>query len=66
MQFHFPRLILNTLLLLAQAVIMIAEIPGWIFFELILTFLMVVANMSALWATVRQVLLKRRPRPKNA
>lgn len=62
MQFHFSRLAFNTILLLAQAVIMIAEIPGWLIFELILTALMVGANMSALWATVRQVLLKRRPK----
>ncbi len=61
MHFHPMRLTFNTLVLLAQAFIMIFEVKGWIFFELILTVLMVVANMSALLATVAQLLLKRRP-----
>ena len=52
MHFHPMRLTFNTLVLLAQAFIMIFEVKGWIFFELILTVLMVVANMSALLATV--------------
>ena len=57
MHFHPMRLTFNTLVLLAQAFIMIFEVKGWIFFELILTVLMVVANMSALLATVAQLLL---------
>lgn len=60
MRFNGGRLVFNTVLLLAQSFIMIFEVKGWIFFELILTALMVTANMSALWATVRQVLFKRR------
>ena len=63
MHFHPMRLTFNTLVLLAQAFIMIFEVKGWIFFELILTVLMVVANMSAL--TVAQLLLKRRPHPQH-
>lgn len=65
MHFHPMRLTFNTLVLLAQAFIMIFEVKGWIFFELILTVLMVVANMSALLATVAQLLLKRRPHPQH-
>ena len=61
MHFHPMRLTFNTLVLLAQAFIMIFEVKGWIFFELILTVLMVVANMSALLDTLAQLLLKRRP-----
>lgn len=41
MHFHPMRLTFNTLVLLAQAFIMIFEVKGWIFFELILTVLMV-------------------------
>ena len=65
MHFHPMRLTFNTLVLLAQAFIMIFEVKGWIFFELILTVLMVVANMSALLATVAQLLLKRHPHPQH-
>ena len=60
MHFYPVRLLFNTVVLLAQAFIMVLEIRGWIFFEIVLTALMVIANMSAIWATVCQVLLRQK------
>ena len=59
MRFSPTRLVFNTVVLLAQAVIMIFEIKGWILFEVALTLLMIIANLSALWATARKVLFSR-------
>ncbi len=59
MQFNAPKLIFNTAVLIAQAVIMILEIRGWILFEVVLTMLMVVANIGSLFVAVRHVLFKR-------
>ena len=59
MRFSPTRLVFNTVVLLAQAVIMIFEIKGWILFEAALTLLMIIANLSALWATARKVLFSR-------
>ena len=63
MKFHFSRLVFNTVVLLAQAIIMILEIRGWILFELLLTGLMVIANIGSLFATLRRLLAKRLPKP---
>ena len=63
MKFHFSRLVFNTVVLLTQAIIMILEIRGWILFELLLTGLMVIANIGSLFATLRQLLAKRLPKP---
>ena len=60
MHFYPVRLLFNTVVLLAQAFIMVLEIRGWIFFEIVLTALMVIANMSAIWATVCQVLFRQK------
>ena len=66
MKFHFSRLVFNSVVLLAQAIIMILEIRGWILFELLLTALMVIANIGSLFATLRRLLAKRFPKPHNA
>ncbi len=66
MKFHFSRLVFNSVVLLAQAIIMILEIRGWILFELLLTALMVIANIGSLFATLRRLLAKRLPKPHNA
>lgn len=66
MKFHFSRLVFNSVVLLAQAIIMILEIRGWILFELLLTTLMVIANIGSLFATLRRLLAKRLPKPHNA
>ena len=63
MKFHFSRLVFNTVVLLAQAIIMILEIRGWILFELLLTGLMVIANIGSLFATLRRLRAKRLPKP---
>ena len=63
MKFHFSRLVFNTVVLLTQAIIMILEIRGWILFELLLTGLMVIANIGSLFATLRRLLAKRLPKP---
>lgn len=57
--FHISRLIFNTIVLIAQVFIMIFEIKGWLVFEILLTTLMVVANLGAIWATVLKVLFHR-------
>ena len=60
MKFHPMRLTFNVAVLLLQAFLMIFEVKGWIAWEILLTALMLVINMGALWSTVRQVLFKRR------
>ena len=68
MKFHPMRLTFNVAVLLLQAFLMIFEVKGWIAWEILLTALMLVINMGALWSTVRQVLFKRRspaPSPQN-
>lgn len=60
MRFSPARLTFNVAVLLVQAVIMIYEIHGWIVFEVLLTLLMLIANLSALWSTARQVLFQRK------
>ena len=59
MKFNSPRLVFNTIILMAQVAIMLMEIRGWILFEVLLTTLMVVANCGAIWVTVRQVLFRK-------
>lgn len=66
MKFHFSHLVFNSVVLLAQAIIMILEIRGWILFELLLTALMVIANIGSLFATLRRLLAKRLPKSHNA
>ena len=60
MKFHPMRLTFNIAVLLLQAFLMIFEVKGWIAWEILLTALILVINMGALWSTVRQVLFKRR------
>ena len=50
------RLVLNFVIILAQAVIMINEVPGWIAYESVLFLLVFVINLKDLLKTVKKVL----------
>lgn len=54
------RITVNTLLLLAQAFVMIYEIPYWIAVEILLTAAMVLLNLSGLLAGVKKILPSRK------
>ena len=52
------------LIMLAQSVIMIFEIKGWLVFELILFAIIFIINIKNLLLSAQR-LLKRRPKPKR-
>ena len=50
------RLVLNFVIILAQAIIMIHEVPGWIAYESVLFLLVFVINLKDLLKTVKKML----------
>jgi len=53
------KMVFNTVVLLAQSLILINEIPYWIWYEIGLTVLMVVTNLGAILVTLQKLLSKR-------
>lgn len=54
------KIALNTILVLAQAYIMIAELPLWALWEILLFAMVAVLNLRPIVAQLRQILLKRK------
>ena len=52
----YKRKVLNFVIILAQAVIMINEVPGWIAYESVLFLLVFVINLKDLLKTVKKML----------
>ena len=50
------RLVLNFVIILAQAIIMINEVPGWIVYESVLILFLFVINLNDILKTVKNIL----------
>ncbi len=58
MRYSVLKFAVNALLTLAQALIMIFEVPGWIVYEVLLTLLLVLVNIRVLITSVRKIVGK--------
>lgn len=59
-RWNLPKFLLNLVLILVQAVLMIAEVPFWIPIEIGLCAVLVVVNLKSLLETVKHMLKRRR------
>ena len=65
-QFGAPKLVLNLVVLLAQAVLMILDVPYWWLWEILLTLLMFVCNIRQILQTLQRILGRRRPQSSHS
>ena len=56
MNMGIPKMLLNLLLLIGQAVLMIKEVPYWLVFQILLFILIVLINFKSLMASVKKIL----------
>ncbi|MBC8535717.1 oligosaccharide flippase family protein [Feifania hominis] len=56
MEWNVPKLIFDTLVLFAQSIILIKEVPYWLLYEIALTLLMVVTNVKSLLLSAKKIL----------
>lgn len=52
------KIALNTIVLLLQSWVLIAEFPFWILIEILLTGVMMVLNLGAILASIRKILVR--------
>ena len=56
---NLSRFIVNSVILVAQAIIMVFELPYWVIIESALFLIMLVTNFKPLLGSIRQVISRR-------
>ena len=54
-ELHIGKIMINTLILLSQSIIMILEVPYWVYLEIGLTAIMILLNMAAILVNVKRL-----------